>query len=225
MQVLPYISTIFVLLPLILFFLFFQRNQKAGLRVILIYIVASFLTDQIHNSARFANQNNLILHIFTIIEYSLISLYIFLVIPKKPFRISILVLSACFYIFAIFFDRNFLRNEFDSLASSIECILIVIYCIFFFFVEINKPDISLIYSRYNFWAVTGFLIYFSGTLFLFISAAGQKNEEDSLYWKIINSFCSIIENICLSVAFIMKKNNEVKPVDPFADLNDSVFRE
>jgi hypothetical protein len=86
------------------------------------------------------------------------------------------------------------------LPASIEAILIIIYCIIFFYEQINNPDISFIYSSKKFWVTTAFLVYLSGTLFLFIYTSDLSEAEQFYYWP-INYFFNILKNLVIALAF------------------------
>jgi hypothetical protein len=64
----------------------------------------------------------------------------------------------------------------------------------------NSPDISFIYSSKKFWIVTAFLVYLSGTLFLFIYTSGLSKAEQAYYWP-INLIFNTLKNILIALAF------------------------
>jgi hypothetical protein len=106
-------------------------------------------------------------------------------------------------------------TSFDSLPASIEAILIVAYSIFYLFDQMNKPQVMFIYQEPTFWFIVAFIIYFSGTLFLFIQASHLDREIRDNFWK-INLFLNIAKNILFAVAFSTKKSKSLKFSDnPF----------
>ena len=113
-------------------------------------------------------------------------------------------------------------NSFDSFAIGIESIIILILCIYYLYLEIKESDSLLIYSTFNFWVIITFLIYFSGTFFLYIMT--ENTYHDIAFQKlylVINSCFSILKNILLCVAMCMKMNNtntrKLPPVIPYLD--------
>lgn len=131
------------------------------------------------------------------------------IIDNKIFRTIILGSSIAFTIFAIFYYFTAKNSTFDSLPASLESILIVAFSIFYLFDQMNKPQVIFIYQEPNFWFVVGFIIYFSGTLFLFIQASNLTKEVRDNFWK-INLFSNIIKNILFAIAFSTKKSKNLQ---------------
>jgi hypothetical protein len=102
------------------------------------------------------------------------------------FRKIIVSTAAAFFIFAIsmyFYGIGDDKKSFDSLPASVESILIVAYSIFYLFDQMNKPQIIFIYQEPNFWFVVGFIIYFSGTLFLLSRPATSTAKSEITFGK------------------------------------------
>ena len=86
-----------------------------------------------------------------------------------------------------------------------ECVLIIAMCIYYFFDQLKDSNTLLIYSSINFWIVIAFLIYLSGTFFLYIYADSMINDKAFIQqYIIINSSFGILKNILLGVAMLMK---------------------
>jgi hypothetical protein len=191
------------ILPIIFFFLFLLRNKKEGLWVIFLYVVTSFLTDfsfLIFNPP--AKLSFYFFSLFTILEYSFFTGFIYVNLRKKTFKQVLLATSLLFYLFCTVSLFSAKGYYFDSLPASIESIVIIIFCIFYFFEQINKPDISFIYSSKKFWIVTAFLVYLSGTLFLFIYTSNLSETEQTFYWP-INFIFNILKNVLITLAFFL----------------------
>lgn len=152
-----------------------------------------------------------ILSSFTIVEFAVFAYLLYSIIDKKAFRKIILFTSALFFAFAIsmyFYGMGDDKQSFDSLPASVESILIVAYSIFYLFDQMNKPQVIFIYQEPNFWFVVAFIIYFSGTLFLFIQASNLDREIRDNFWK-INLFLNIAKNILFAIAFSTKKSKNL----------------
>lgn len=189
------------ILPIIFFFVFLERNKKGGLWVIFFYVLISFITDftlstfSIPAAAYFYFYS-----LFTVFEYSFFTAFLFINFKRAPLRKFILLVSLLFFLFCIYSLVVAKDYSFDSLPASIEAILIIIYCIIFFYEQINNPDISFIYSSKKFWVTTAFLVYLSGTLFLFIYTSDLSEAEQFYYWP-INYFFNILKNLVIALAF------------------------
>jgi hypothetical protein len=157
-----------------------------------------------HRSAYFN-----ILSAFTLIEYTAFSFVLYSVIDNRIFRAIILASSVVFYVFVIYYFLTTKNNTFDSLPASLEAILIVAFSIFYLFDQMNKPQVIFIYQEPNFWFVVAFILYFSGTLFLFIQASNLSKEVRDNFWK-INLFLMIIKNILFAIAFSTRKSKNLQ---------------
>ncbi|OQP62120.1 hypothetical protein A3860_29665 [Niastella vici] len=191
--------------------------------IITSYSIASFASDQIsgwlfvidRSSAAYSVQNA-----FTLIEYSLFALLIYLEIHNKRVKKIVLFLSFSFYCTCIY---NYISSppHFDSLNVTLESILIIAYCIYFFFEQINIPRITFIYAFPQFWITAGILIYLASTFFLFMQADSLTREARRGYW-IIAILSQIIRNVLFIIAFLTKKHKE-NSLDKFD--NQSIYTE
>jgi hypothetical protein len=193
--------------PLLVFVLFYKRNRSLWVKVLFLYVIFSCLVDTLlllldtvsHRSTIFN-----LLSVFTLVEYSVFSYVLYSVITNRMFRGVILASSGIFFVFSIYYFLTVKNNTFDSLPASIESILIVAYSIFYLFDQMNKPQVIFIYQEPHFWFVVAFIIYFSGTLFLFIQASNLTKEVRDNFWK-ISLISLIIKNILFAIAFSTQK--------------------
>lgn len=100
-------------------------------------------------------------------------------------------------------------------------------CIYYFFDQLKQPNTLLIYSSISFWIIIAFLIYLSGTFFLFLYADDTRVDKAfRMQYYLINSSFYIFKNILLGVAMLMKpaKTNDqaIFPEDKLkADWNNN----
>lgn len=94
--------------------------------------------------------------------------------------------------------------DFRSLIFSIENIIIIPFCVLYFYEQINKPDTYFIYLSKSFWIILGIIIYATGTLFVFIYIDSLPAEEQGKYW-VINSIFNTVKNILFSIGICIKK--------------------
>src|SRR5690606_7665726 len=141
-------------LPLLMFFVFPKRNTNIWVKALFFYVVISFINDSvllsIYTTSLVRHTYN-ILSAYTIIEYSIFTLFLFSVIDKKLFRTTILVSAVGFYAFSTNYLITSEEGNFDSLSASIESILIIMYCVFYLFDQLDKPQVIFIYQDPNFW--------------------------------------------------------------------------
>jgi len=175
------------------------------------------------------NENFVILlSTFTIIEYSFFCYFIYLILPKNEIKKFVPIAWGGFLFFALvdFFYVNKMEG-FDSFASGIESIIILILCIFYLYLQIKNANDLMIYSTFNFWIIISFLIYFAGTFFLYIMTENMvANVAFQKLYFIINIAFNILKNLLLCIAMTMKMNNTdgtAKLSSPVPDLDDDIF--
>jgi len=147
------------------------------------------------------------LSIFTIIEYFLFSLFLYLIIKKKIIRIIILI---CLPVFLAISIISFYANRdtgFDSLSTTVESIFIISFCIFFLFQELNNPEIPFIYQNPNFWFVFGMLGYLAGNFFLFLQYANISTDVRDGFWM-INLLFNTLKNLLFAIAIYLPKTKK-----------------
>lgn len=210
------------MLPIVFFLLFLKRNNEKKLWVIFVYVTLSFLNDVTLSSFPKGSQIKFyFFSFFTVVEYTLFSIFLYLNFKSR--RIKLLILGALpfFYTLVTYYIINKNQNNnFDAIPASVESILIIIFCVSFFFEQIRDMEVSFIYSSKLFWIIVAILVYMSATFFLFISAEFVSQQERLFYW-FINSISNLIKNLLLTIAFIIP-NYKPRPLDerPF---NDELF--
>jgi hypothetical protein len=121
-------------------------------------------------------------------------------------------MSLIFTVVSILDVFKWKSQNFDSIPSGIESILIISYCIFFLFEKIKEPDSLFLYNTPNFWIVVGLILYFAGTFFLYIySQNNLGNPEYDKTYAFVNSSFSILKNVLFSIAFLVKPQKTDKP--------------
>lgn len=205
------ISNLSPLLPIVLFLLFFKRNNKGKLWVIFLYSFLSWFTDALYGILQrlfkgYANVTQFYLFSsFTIIEYTLFTYYLYYHCTAKSIKLFILITSVLFYLFS-FYNLAFPKSySFDSLSASVECILVIAFAILYLYEQLNNPQIIFIYTTKTFWIIVAFLIYLAATLFLFINAQNLTKSQWKSYWNINYTF-NILKNIIIAAAFLIKNS-------------------
>lgn len=230
-MIILYLGILAPLLPLIFFFLFKINSHQRTLRVILFYIIYCIINEglgyylQRVQSSYFA----FLLYSFTIIEFSFFCYFIYLILPKNFVKRLTPFLWILFIIFTVidyvFYNKG---REFDSFSIGVEAIIVISLCAYYLFSQVKGSNDLLIYSTFNFWVVITFLLYFSGTffLYLFTDKMLMSPEFRKLYF-IINISFNIFKNMLLCVAMTMKVEKSVNyPAnkrDRFPDLGDDLL--
>lgn len=144
--------------------------------------------------------------LFTIVEFCSIIFYVYYITNDVLTR-RIIWTSITIFSLALVYDivsNNSLN--FDSIPTGIECISVILISILLIYNELRNSNIENLFNS-EVIILIGFLIFFSGTFFLFILSQKnfyEKNFVDA-YTYIVASF-NIIKNIFLSIGISKKYN-------------------
>jgi hypothetical protein len=188
------------ILPIIFYLVFLKRNKGEGLWVIFLYCILSVLTEVLGGMMNL----RAIFACYNIVQFSLFSLFFYLSLKEKKFKYIPIAGAVIFYVIAI---RNFDNSGFDSFSVSLASIFFIPYCILLLYEQMRDSSIEFVYYDKKFWIVVAFLLYFSGTLFLYIYINTLSEQQRSSYWQ-INNFFEILKNILFCISFIMKKRDK-----------------
>lgn len=139
-------------------------------------------------------KNNLfIFHIYTPVEF-----FVFTYILKSSIKSSLVkkivnISMICFTLFCIYDMFEFETiYKFNSLPRGFEGILAIGFSLYFFYeIFVAEENIDLLKSSY-FWLFSGWLIYFSGTFFLYIYG---NHVGTNITYPIIHSILNIFLNL------------------------------
>lgn len=81
----------------------------------------------------------------------------------------------------------------------------------------------MVYGTFNFWIIVTFLLYISGTFFLYIMTdAMAKDPRFQKYYFIINLSFNILKNTLLCIAMVMKTTPVAAEETPYIELGDDL---
>lgn len=197
------LSVYSAILPILAFLLFFKKVRGRHLWVIFFYCLYSLTNDffLLYRNARGLNIQTQ-LYIFTVIEYAVFAFFLRSVLEHKTLRKVLVLLSTPFVVFCFYQIYAQTINVFDSLQTSIGAIVLIAFCIAYLFEQVNKPQLSFIYSKPQFWMVVAILIFLAGTFFLFVFTAALPQAESDKYW-VINHISNVLKNILFLIAILI----------------------
>jgi hypothetical protein len=140
------------------------NNINRPLKTVFSYLVFACIGNIISSVLAFRHINNLpLLHIYTIFEFLLLGVFFFRTMPAIIYRKIVLAGLVLFPLLCIV-NFLFIQNlyVFNSYTRSLEAILMIIFCVMYFFI---KEESNSIQSEA--WIVIGILLYFSGSLVQF----------------------------------------------------------
>ncbi len=203
------ISTWFVLIPTFIFlFRFFRLNREQ--KILGILIVISAFTELVSFSIAMRESGNLyLLHIYTIIQFTLLTLIYRSTLRKlflPIFSSAIIVLFVCVAILAAAYIDGV--TFFNSVARVVESLLVLTYVLGFFVLTLRELRVRYLEKEPLFWISTALLIYFSGNLFIFILYNySLRHDISALVWGIIiHSVLAVMKNILYCIALWVQNN-------------------
>lgn len=190
--------------------------------VLLFYTTYSLLTDtsvKVFDKTGLLTNNlyNIIVSLFTIIEFVSFCLFFYYILKsyiiKRIIFIAIILFIPFCFINLFLQYKNF--TNLDTIPVTFQAIFVMSLCVYYFFEQIKNPNTLFIYNSYDFWAVTGILIYLSGTFFIFLLSSNLSKQELDDNWY-INYVFNIIKNLLFSLSVFLfyrkrlasKKENE-----------------
>lgn len=164
-----FLSLFIVLCPLILALSRVHRYPKE-LKVITVHLTAITILGFIGAILWALKKNNLlVLHIYTMIEFTTITLFYQSVFKTLFSKKKALVLIASFVIFCLI-NAFYIQSWwiFNTYPRTLESIVVIGFSLFYYY-RITHQNVHLqIEKSPVFWISTAFFIYFSGGFFLFM---------------------------------------------------------
>lgn len=165
---------------LVSFIISWTHRRHKQLFLIQIYITASLVVDLLSSltelvfldSKIWCITNNVVLNLYSILEFSLICLFIYRLIINKAIRATARILYFAYLVICSAFWATFPKK----LASNsphlfaLEGILITLFCLFYFYEFMQSDTYKEIRSNSQFIIISGILFYFSTTVPYYFSA-------------------------------------------------------
>jgi len=194
--VLMYIS-IFSPLPGLLIGWRFARSYSGNIRIILMMIALSFLSDMVMRGLSLIGvKNNLpVAHLYGLLEGYLLLTFFYHKLSK--YRL-VIIISGLIFIISYIIDATFISKlvTFNTFSRTLEAgIMIILSVLYFFDIYQNETDI-FIDKNPEFWLVTGILIYFSGAFFSFLLSSEILSQSPERFYSswILHNVSNIVKN-------------------------------
>ena len=192
--------------------------------VIFFYCIFDFLIDPVQWGTAWGKEHRFqIYSLFEVIEFLFFACFVYLSVERGIMKRVTLGFSALVVLSLVFAYTKANPKNFDSILACIESIGIITISITYFYEQISRPVSAseFIYASPKFWVVLAFLIYSSGTLFLFILSFNLPHEQMLKYWFINNLF-NICTSVLLSVSFLVSRfaSKHPPPEKAFPDYSD-----
>lgn len=146
---------------------------------------------------------------YTPIEFLFTAFYIRLAIVQT-FLKKIINISVFFYfITCLLFIILQITAQNDFITKGVTYSLILFYCLLYLFDQIKAPQTIFIYTQSTFWGIVAFLLFASGTFFVFIYfqfAKGMKQFLDQYVY--IHAIFFLVRNILFSISIVVYSKND-----------------
>lgn len=177
--------------PLIPLLFLLKGKYNGSLRIIILFISLSFLTDLV--SVFLFGNNYTVLHLYGLLE-ALTLFWFFNTVIKSQKWISFLTLA-----YSVFYLINSIWFEwgvFNTIGRSVEC-LIMIFLSLRLFYQFYKLEEDIFIDRSPiFWITIGILVYFSGAFFTF--TLSKYILTDAPLW-ILHNTSNVLKNVFLAI--------------------------
>jgi len=188
-----YIFLYSFLLPVIVYVIFFKKVKKETVgNILVIYSVLFFLLNFIFDSIP-KDYIKTYYFSYTFFEYLSFASLLFLKTEGKNFRRIILITSAIFIVFQIYYYIAGNQRVLDSVPIGIATILVFIFIINYFLQEFKTVKDHFIYTNFMFWICVGIMVYLGLSFFFNIMADHLKDNNITKYWEITYIF-DIVKN-------------------------------
>jgi hypothetical protein len=203
-KLLGFISSSLSALPFIVALIYIKKIKAYLIPVFVLAIVNASVEVLINIYVEIGRGTNEILHVFTIIEFCLISLF-FASFFKKYFNPRIIYsLIPSFCVLAYLDYKINGLNTTVSLSLILESFILVVYTLFFYYYVLKNLIFENLLSQPVFWVCTAILFYFSGNFVLFVCGkymARVDLDKYVIFWTIIHTFFNLLYNVFLSLGF------------------------
>jgi hypothetical protein len=210
-----------LLLPVLVFAVFYKRIKSDRISVILVcYVAFSFLFNlSLQLEAINYKFHNQAYPVFTLIETLLFAWALLSLIKSEVWKnrlkwivLAVIIGFIAYYFYFYIANYALYRKKLslDSIPIGIETILILLFIAVYFREQISIVETnSFIYEKPHFWYILGILIYLAGSFFIYITASSLSVKEIQKYWVLTN-LASIIKNILFAAALLLLATNSFK---------------
>ncbi|MFT5777351.1 MAG: hypothetical protein ACI837_000283 [Crocinitomicaceae bacterium] len=195
-MILDNISALSILLPALVAGITFYWQTKT-LRKLSVFVFATLILEISAAILSSYHTNNMwIFHLYTLLEVVFIAwIYNDLSNNRNTKIVNVLLV-----VFIMFSAVNIIciesLKEFNSYQRFIGGVTIIIYALIYFVQLFKEAKIERLERHAYFWLNSAFLIYFAGTLFLFILTENILADDSHNYWNL-----HAILNISLNLGY------------------------
>jgi hypothetical protein len=201
-----YLSVFSIFVPVI-FGAIFYRSLPLPIKVLFVYICMAAAIE-VTSSLFFASgANNIVLYeVLTYFEFILLSTVYFLLLPSKPIRMGMVVLSTAFIVYLLWSDifrGN--SNELNTTTIIIESILLISFFVCYMITLLSKSTSPYLETQPYFVLSGGLLIYFVGNFLVYFYYDFLDGQMALSVWTVHSLLNLILNLIYTAVIWKSKK--------------------
>jgi len=175
-------------------------KKTTWLILLVTYLVIYFILSAYAASLR--PKNNIVVYIvISILTFSIFALILEEFVKQKKFKI---INRAVIIITVLFLIANAILGEglliFNSFSSGLTNFILVSYCVYYYKLQLENPQIIFVEKQSSFWIVSGIFIYCAGNFFLFsmFNSLSRNNLVFAFYAWNINDILILVMNIAFA---------------------------
>jgi len=189
------ISTISIYAPLIIGAFFYRRLSKLGFVLFIFVLISAIGETAVRVLYEFKVNNMFLFHFQSYLEFSFLSIIYYQLIQNSFSRKIIVGCVFLFLIGSFLFLAVDNIQEFNTGQRYLEGVLVILMITLHFRDFLHRTNEM---NTQFIWLSFGYLIYFFGTLMLFLSQDKLVEIGDSRYWLVIHSIFNILLNGIIS---------------------------
>ncbi len=196
------ISACSIMAPILIGAIYF-KSLSFALRILFLYVVITGLFELVASLMSVYQINNLFLfntHFF--IEFLAISAIFFFSYDSVFWRGVVVVFLISFLLFVLLENFYFeARDPFQANERYAEGLMVIILCAGYYISLLRRPIHRYLEKQPMFWLASGWLIYFAGTLYLFLFSKELLAMNSFHFWQ-IHAILNIGLNVIYVISFV-----------------------
>ncbi len=169
----------------VLVFLIKSRQKSTERTVLFFYYLFATL---ILFVACCLSENNLLYNIFFFISSCTFPYYFHAILIKRNNKNTVVILFVINVLLFIYYDVLLKQLMYENNYVRAFCFFsVVIYSLLYFFETITNVNEINILHQFDFWLVSGYLIYFLGCFCIIVYYKYPTPEERAVFWTVQNS--------------------------------------
>jgi hypothetical protein len=149
----------------------------------------------------------MVYNLFSLFEIIALSIFFYKTYKQQFAKIIVIVMAVVSAILWILLYFKLGSSIYYNNFVTFENVLLLCYILYFYFERIVSTSSQMIYTDPKFWIITAYLVFTSGTFFLFLYYPTLTPEERQQFY-LLNYVFAIVKTILLTVAMFMKNKPE-----------------